>query len=252
MRLSFLALQFLKYQNMSMTDIHLHHYMHKIQHNIPRRLQKITSYAGESFPESLDWRDMGVVSPVRSQGHCNSCWAFAGAGSLEYWLKKEKPNAEVNVQDILECSPHTYQCLGGLMEDVFEYKGLFSLGYEYSDHETKKCTRRRKGVRAKGFQVVTVNPEKHLLYMLNTWGPVSVGVDFTRQHDYKKGIIKAEDCNNDANHAVLVVGYKPDYWIVKNSKGTDWGHEGYAYLERGKKACGIDTYASVATGIEIV
>jgi len=35
------------------------------------------------------------------------------------------------------------------------------------------------------------------------------------------------------NHAVVVVGYAPEYLIIKNSWGTAWGENGFARLARG-------------------
>jgi KDEL-tailed cysteine endopeptidase len=44
----------------------------------------------------------------------------------------------------------------------------------------------------------------------------------------------------------LVVGYGPDYWIVKNSWGADWGEKGYVRIadKAGQGICGINKDAS--------
>lgn len=39
--------------------------------------------------------------------------------------------------------------------------------------------------------------------------------------------------NNNIDHAVLLIGYTPNYWIVKNSWGTGWGDNGYGKIAMG-------------------
>lgn len=34
-------------------------------------------------------------------------------------------------------------------------------------------------------------------------------------------------------HDMVIVGYTPTYWIVKNSWGPSWGDHGFGYLQRG-------------------
>jgi len=84
-------------------------------------------------------------------------------------------------------------------------------------------------------------------------GPVGVSVsaeNYIFRH-YKEGIIDWLTCGTDVGHAILVVGYGQDdegkqYFIVKNSWGTDWGEDGYAKIANsqfGHEAgiCGIFT-----------
>ena len=85
--------------------------------------------------------------------------------------------------------------------------------------------------------------EKALAKAVAENGPVSVAVDASGFHQYHGGIYYDQNCRNDRsglNHAVLVVGYGPNYWIVKNSYGSGWGDNGYIYMSRNRKNnCGI-------------
>jgi C1A family cysteine protease len=58
---------------------------------------------------------------------------------------------------------------------------------------------------------------------------------------YKSGVYTQVSGKKMGGHAVLIVGYNDDeqYFIVKNSWGTDWGEDGYfriAYSELESKA----------------
>lgn len=248
--ITFGALKYLSLHNMTLhKDLTLDHFM-KIPADKGRIIPQEHHRKLSEVPTSLDWREYSVVGPVHNQKECNSCWAFAAAGTMEYWLKRQQPSAEINVQNILDCAPRTYGCIGGLMEHAFEYDGHFPLTYNYND-KAGECNPSDSGVHVDSFVSIDHYVEHSLAYMINKWGPVSVAVDLSKQEKYKGDVIKAAQCGGKAKHAVLAVGYTPEYWIVKNSMGTGWGDKGYAYIERGKKACGIETYASVVTGITI-
>ncbi|GBP28604.1 Cathepsin L-like proteinase [Eumeta japonica] len=50
------------------------------------------------------------------------------------------------------------------------------------------------------------------------------------------------------NHAMLLVGYTPQYWIILNWWGPHWGEEGYMRLRRGVNRCGV---ANMAAYVEL-
>ena len=45
--------------------------------------------------------------------------------------------------------------------------------------------------------------------------------------------------SNGNNHAVLVVGYGPGYFLVKNSWGSRWGEDGFFKIKSGVGLCGF-------------
>lgn len=64
---------------------------------------------------------------------------------------------------------------------------------------------------------------------------------------YRNGIYD-QPCGKELNHGVLMVGYGPDYYLIKNSWGTTWGEDGYIRMKRDRKndegICGIRMSAS--------
>ena len=83
--------------------------------------------------------------------------------------------------------------------------------------------------------------EDSLAMCLAMYGPVAVAVDATDMQSYSGGIYNNIRCNpHNLNHAVTVIGYTPDSWIIKNSWSTGWGEQGYMRLARNKgNMCGV-------------
>ena len=215
-------------------------------------------------PTHFDWRTHNYVTPPKSQGDCGGCFAFAATAQFEFWYKKRTGKIlPFSVQQALDCShPQSDGCNGGLMEDVYKHAQYNPMGPEYFDEYKNSdyiCKKRRKRpyVKTDTYSVMSDqwnDPiEDTLPYNLLKYGPIPVGVDssHTAFELYEHGILRKDHCGKNLDHAVVVVGYTPDYWIVKNSWGTNWGQDGYFYLERGKNACGINSYASFMTSVNI-
>jgi len=103
--------------------------------------------------------------------------------------------------------------------------------------------------------------EEFMALALAKNGPLSIALNAIGMEYYVHGIVgcesvaDAEYCsaaaiNNPANcdanmidHAVTAVGFGSqngtNYWLIKNSWGTDWGEQGYYRLEKGHNTCGV-------------
>jgi len=61
--------------------------------------------ASIALPNRLDWREAGLVTPVKDQGSCGSCWAFGAIGTVEGQVAKSTGRLEVLAeQHLVDCS----------------------------------------------------------------------------------------------------------------------------------------------------
>jgi len=225
----------------------------------------ITMKPISALPKSVDWRTTGIVSAVKDQGHCGSCWAFASTSVIESHVAKETGLLfDLSVQQMAMCAPNpdecggTGGCAGATSEIGFDYvtksKGLYQeYQYSYASYYGKNydCA-----IPSTGAPVATINgyvylPENNQTALMNAVaqvGPIAISVDASTFSAYKSGIFNG--CNQkqpDINHAVVLVGYGSDngqdYWLVRNSWSPAWGEQGYIRLARfsnEEEMCGTD------------
>lgn len=209
------------------------------------------------LPDEADWRKKDMVSPVKDQGHCGSCWTFSTTGCLEaHYRIYKKTKVLLSEQQLVDCAQafDNHGCNGGLPSHAFEYikysGGIESEdGYPYKA-ETQDCKFDRSKIVAKvphGAVNITALNEAELADAIAFKGPVSVAFQVVDGFkDYRSGVYESKVCKNgpmDVNHAVLAVGYGTSngipYYIVKNSWSTTWGQDGYFLIRRNSNMCGI-------------
>jgi cathepsin L len=138
------------------------------------------------------------------------------------------------------------------MDNAFEYiinNGGITTGdaYQYTAIQDM-CQSVQSAVTISGYQDVPRYDEEALAVAVSNQ-PVSVGVDANNFQFYDGGVMTADSCGTDLNHAVTIVGYGTAedgslYWLIKNSWGETWGEGGYLRLERGFNTCGVAMLAS--------
>uniref|UniRef100_A0A5B6YKB2 Putative cysteine protease Cp1 n=1 Tax=Davidia involucrata TaxID=16924 RepID=A0A5B6YKB2_DAVIN len=213
------------------------------------------------LPETKDWREVGIVSPVKNQGHCGSCWTFSTTGALEAAYKQAfGKGISLSEQQLVDCAQafNNFGCSGGLPSQAFEYikynGGLDTEeAYPYTGKDGEcKYSSENVGVQVLDSVNITLGAEDELKHAVAIVRPVSVAFEVvTGFRFYKQGVYTSNNCGTtpmDVNHAVLAVGYGVQngvpYWLIKNSWGEDWGDNGYFKMEMGKNMCGIATCAS--------
>lgn len=104
-----------------------------------------------------------------------------------------------------------------------------------------------------GFDLCTI---KH---WIATHGPVLTRLDVDEAFKYAQrtgGLLethKAEEARRNGGHAVCFVGYTPDYLIVRNSWGDNWGDNGFAYATNAyAEAAFTEAYGAVLNRNRIV
>lgn len=234
----------------------------KFNPSYTKKLKQVHVDYDYNLPDEKDWRKDGVVTPVKNQGQCGSCWAFSTVGTVE------SQNAIVNKKlislsesQVVDCDNKGVNkgCDGGLMINALDYLikegGIMSENdYSYVPKQEKcKFDKSKIAVTVTDHEVVDPvegnHDETKLLQVLYNRGPVAIAINATPLQFYPGGIFDipffpSAVCNPASlNHGVLLVGFgvvdnKP-YWIVKNSWGAAWGESGYFRIARGKNLCGL-------------
>ena len=223
------------------------------------------------IPLSFDWRDVdgqNWVTPVKSQGGCGSCWAFAAVGAVESKINIVMDDSDFDV-DLSE-QYLVSNCLPGfttengvfISNDCDGGNSYYALAYirdegitdescypyvEYNSLCSDRCSLWDK-------RLYTIDSFGYTEYMdelkpyLIEYGPMVVYMNVNDMY-YDKGIWRSDVTVTSPNHAVLLVGYNntndtDGYWIIKNSWGIGYQYDD-GYFNVGYGECGIDYFSSL-------
>jgi len=229
--------------------------------------QKSPANKEQDLPNSVNWVEAGVITDVKNQGQCGSCWAFALTAQVESYAKIATDTLlELSTQQVTSCTPNPLQCggTGGCMGSIenlgFNYLQLFGQvkeeDYPYVSGTTtndEDCIYDLENippvVGLTGYDTLPLNDGAAVMKHIAEVGPLAIGVDATNWSSYTGGVYDgcSFDENISINHAVQLVGYGSDfgplgvydYWLVRNSWGSRWGEDGYIRLLRTDQ-CGMD------------
>ncbi|KAM0006738.1 putative peptidase C1A, papain, patatin-like phospholipase domain-containing protein [Helianthus debilis subsp. tardiflorus] len=207
------------------------------------------------LPEAIDWREKGVVAPVRDNGTCGSSWAFSTTESMEAINHNATGELVTMSGQLLECNtcynkgcntgdkhhdfPFIVECGGIDADNDYAYTG--------KDERCYSSTNKRRVVWIDGYEGIPVNDEQSLRKAVANQ-PIFVSIEAgSRDFQFYSSGIFTGKCGTDMDHSVVVVGYGneggKDYWLVRNTWGVAWGVQGYLKIERNVEEktgkCGI-------------
>lgn len=224
-----------------------------------QNLIKIWAKACFATKRSYDARTAGYVTPVKDQ-QCGNCWAYSAMGAYESSYKRVNAAvADASEQYVVNCSGGG-NCgpQGGLAYLVFDWmvdnnKNVATDATLPDAGVVGACP---GGTPASSYYATdwgVVDPSGDILKIASVasikeaickYGPVAASVLVTDAfQNYTNGVfneLPSNYANPSSNHAVVLCGWDDDKnaWLMKNSWGTDWGEDGYMWIDYGSNNIG--------------
>ncbi|CAJ0571882.1 unnamed protein product, partial [Mesorhabditis spiculigera] len=197
-----------------------------------------------------DWRATQAVNPIRNQGSCGSCWAFASVAAIEIqsnFLNKRTgaKRRAYSEQHLLNCVAGN-TCNGGWPITAMTYAKTKGLARAVNQKYTGKIVAcpKKLAVDKPVANVLDMTGKLAQMqsYVQNT-GPITAAFYVCNDFYMYTGGVYRTQCTYDnpefvGGHAVAIIGFGTtadgiDYWLVRNSWGVNWGINGYFMIERG-------------------
>ena len=201
------------------------------------------------LPATFDWRNhpddgQNYCTPVKDQGGCGSCWAFATVGPLECNIKyKDGVTVDLSEQWLVNCNSDGWDCEDGgwWAHDYHQWKtdpcggtgAVLEADCSYTaDDDPCYCPYPHEYLIEDWAFIGSeygVPPVSNIKQAIMTYGPVSVAVYAnSAMQAYGGGIF--DGCASDTvNHGVVLVGWDDNQgggvWFMRNSWGADWGED---------------------------
>lgn len=213
----------------------------------------------------IDWNTVkggSIMNPIKNQGSCGSCWAFAAMAPLETMVADETGKLyDLSEQELVDCAGGKWGnngCNGGLMSLAYDYLEsrpdiCTTKGYPYVARDNR-CVADSCGetapVKVKGYTSVPAGDAAHIKQLQK--GPIGVALAASSSafQFYKDGVV--DTCTDRSiNHGVTMVSYGEtvnkdgktvQYYGIRNSWGSSWGNQGMILLlANGSPQCGLTT-----------
>jgi C1A family cysteine protease len=188
------------------------------------------------------WSD--ALAPIRDQGRCGSCWAFAAVSTIEI------NNALVNggqsdlaEQQVLSCSGAGTCEDGGWYDKAYDW---LEDGQDGLQTEQSWPYQARNGSCSIGgrtpYDLATwgyvdwwgwgPSSVDEIKVAMCKYGAITTTVAATKAFTAYAGGVFDERSDSAINHAVVLVGWDDSKgaWLLRNSWGTNWGEDGYMWI----------------------
>jgi hypothetical protein len=207
-----------------------------------RPYRALKPFDAAELPESYDSRDHGLVTPIKDQGNCGSCWSFARTRALETaMLKAGKLSPDLAEQDTLVNDRSGYKCSGGFMDGAYETEhGVTKESVCPYKANNSSCRSDPVEQQATRWAMLPGSPsDDELRAAIVEYGTlfVTVAAGGSFSPDSEGRITRCSSFS--VNHMVTLSGYRPApsgsgyEFLIGNSWGTSWGDGGYAWSKKG-------------------